>query len=534
MEYLRRLTHRIPSLLDNPRGVFLALFLFCLLLYGNSFQNEFLLDDDLALSGPRGVARQSLTEMFTYGQGDFYRPVGHVFLWLCSQAFGVNYAGYHAANFFFFYTVGALFFHLTEQLTKDRRAAFLTAVLYLAHPINAMQVNYITASVITTFVFLQQGSLIFFLYCLKSLRKEPYILSVICFVLALFAHEMSLIFPAFIFCAALFIGHRPVRESLALSAPYAGLSLAYFLFRLNYFSLGGTVGAASLVIPRMTAYTATTAELVGWYVSKLFVPSNIIFIWNQDMAADFRVTKAIAGITIAMVTPAVIFFLRKKGVKALAVSIFVLGLIPVGVAGFTYYPKTTAIIEPHWFYFSSIGFFMTLAYCFLSVRERFGSRVFVILLILVLSVWGYLVREQNKQWRDQETYCRYWLSLNRKNLTPYYGLGKALLKKGEFQQAIQYFREGITTTTIYNPMILADMGYAEWRAGHNENAMHYFTLVLKLDPQYAQTHYYLSQYYLSQNDYQPAIESLQRAVALYPRNEDYSQLLSQVISVHGL
>jgi len=512
--------------LNTPRIIFPFLFLVCLIFYANSFHNEFLLDDHLVLFGPGGVAHKSFADLFTNYQGDFYRPIGHIFLWLSYQLFGSDPFGYHFANFLFFYVIGLLFFHITQKLTNDRPLAFLTALLYLVHPINSMLVNYITASVITTFVFMLQCSLICFIYYMIKPRRWLYCLSLFLFLLALASHEMSMIFPVFIFCALFLIYDFGAKRSLWFSSPYFGMSFAYFLFRLKFYSLAGSVKAMSLILPKFTVYVATVVDLIGWYIGKLIAPFNIIFLWNQGISTHFVMGKLVAVVGVVAAIMYLIFVSWKKGIKAFALSIFMLGFIPVGVASFTYYPSVTPIIEPHWFYFSSIGFFIILAKCFLSLKEKTNFNLFLILVVVVVGAWGLLLRENNTKWQTQETYCRYWTSLNDKNLTAHYGLGKALMEKGDFTQAIRYFRNGITVTGIYNPMILADMGYAEFRSGNDKNALHYFNLVLELDPHYAPTHYYLSQYYLSKDDYRSAKESIQSAIAFYPENRAYHQLSS--------
>ena len=75
------------------------LFFVCLLAYGNSLQNDFILDDYRILFSEKGIQHlKSIASLFTDSQNGFYRPVGHIGLWLTYLAFKKNPVGYHLVN----------------------------------------------------------------------------------------------------------------------------------------------------------------------------------------------------------------------------------------------------------------------------------------------------------------------------------------------------------------------------------------------------------------------------------------------------
>jgi len=156
---------------DHPCGLVAALFFACFLAYANSFMNGFMMDDHIALFGQTGVENRSLVQILSQDLGGFYRPVGLSILWAVCQLAHHNPTGYHAANFFLFFLMVFLFFKLFEKLTGDRPLAFLAALLYAVHPLNGMIVNYMTASLLATFVLCTQASLLSFIHFFERGKK---------------------------------------------------------------------------------------------------------------------------------------------------------------------------------------------------------------------------------------------------------------------------------------------------------------------------------------------------------------------------
>lgn len=197
-------------------------------------------------------------------------------------------------------------------------------------------------------------------------------------------------------------------------------------------------------------------------------------------------------------------------------------------ASFAYFPASEPIVEPHWFYFSSIGFFLIVAKAILELKEKINFRLWAVFLFCLLMGSFVLLRENNTRWKNQETYCRYWLSLNQKNMTPFYGLGKSLLGKGDYKQAIIYFERGLQSVNYVNAFILADLGYAEFLLGEEERAKQYYAAALRADPYYSVVYHYLGQFYLQKERYELAEAAYLKAIHLYAKDKRYYKYLSAI------
>lgn len=401
-----------------------------------------MLDDHVILFGEQGVSNKSLVKLFTEPQHLFYRPVGHLFLMASYDVFGHCEAAYHWANLLLFSGVGILFFYITYSLFQNTALAWLTALLYCVHPINSMLVNYVTVTVITTFVLTVQASFLLFIKYLDHDNKALYYGSILFFVLSLFSHEASLVYPLYLVGVLYFLRQASLKRIVGLCWPYAFLSVLYFLFRLEFFSLKAIVTAVAKVSPLFSVYISSVSNLIGWYFSKLIFPKGILFLWTGQWD-EKGLLLAVPKFFAVLLVVGWLIFRYWKDRKAFALAVFVIGFIPAFWATYAHFPFTDPFIEPHWFYFSSFGFFLLLADGILSLKGKINGKVWGVILLVVFGWNLFFLRQNNVQWKSQESYCRYWISLNQGNMTPFYGLGKALLAKGDYPAALELFEKGM-------------------------------------------------------------------------------------------
>jgi hypothetical protein len=430
------------SISRRPFAVFLLIAFVGLLGYGNSLRNQFMLDDYVVLLGDRGVEHMSLGALLTSHTHIYYRPVGHLILLLSYHLFKRDPLGYHLVNLLLFIVMAYLFFVITQRLFYNRALGVLTALFIAVHPIYAMLVNYITASVLSTYVLTLQIS--FLLYIFYDGRRERvawYVLSLLFFIASMFSHEMSLMMPWYVACAAYFLRDRSWKIVIRDCVPYVILVVGYVIFRYQFSAVFGyMMKGVSLAFPAFAVYIYAVMNLIGWYIGKLFIPVQILFLWNVQTQQSYFVLEPLKFVVIVLALVYLIFYRWRRGIKPFALSVFVGGFLPCFWASYAYFPHTEPLIEPHWFYFSAYGFFLLIAHGLLSLRNVSRPWVWAMCVGALLSVHVFLLRQQNPLWRDQETYCRYWISLNQNNPAPYEALTATLMAQGRFLEAERYGR----------------------------------------------------------------------------------------------
>ena len=511
----------------NPWIIWGLLFGLCFVAYAPSLNNRFMLDDYVVLFGEMGVSNKTLGSLFNHMQFLFYRPVGHMFLMLSYHLFGKSFWGYHLANLMLFSVIAYMFFLITEILFKDRRLSCLVAVLFSLHPINGMLVNYVTANVISTFVIMLQLSFFCFLKFMGAKRKPYYFLSVLFYILSLLSHEMSMLMPLYLVCTLFFIHRIPVKKIVALTLPFFIITGIYLVFRLEMFSLKAPFTVSAFLLRQAPMiYISSIANLLLWYISKMIFPSNIIFLW-ADMA--FPDNSWWGFVQIGLAIGILFYFIFGRALKGLipfGLSIFCIGLLPVFCASYAHFPFAMPMIEPHWFYFSSFGFFLLLGHGLLALKKHLKRPwTWPVFILTILLCYFFLLQQQNAAWENEETYCRYWLRNNNRNMTPFYGLGEALLEKKEYQEALYYFQEGMEVAPRSSVYIYANIGYAYFLAGDYDQAQKFFMKALKQDWRYSVTHYYSGLLFLKQHHCAEAHKAFGQAKQLYPKDKRYDEYL---------
>jgi len=151
--------------------VFLFFLVLGLLLFYNSFNNKFLMDDYVSLSNPVwSSSKFILSQWNPYSHGDLdlldnhimtrdYRPLTYMVLNFCYSTFRDNLWQYHLFNLVLFAFAASLVYLLVETILGSYKLAFLTGLMYLIHPVNGHLVNYISSCLTIRFFLMKKKPL---------------------------------------------------------------------------------------------------------------------------------------------------------------------------------------------------------------------------------------------------------------------------------------------------------------------------------------------------------------------------------------
>ncbi len=419
----------------------LVLLLIGLLTYGNSLTNDFMVDDyGLILNNPEAQHIKFLASQFISGGGvagsnpAYYRPIPHILTLLCYLVFQANPIGYHTVNLVFFYICSLGLYGLLNVLFQNKKLAFLTSLLFLTHPINGVIVNYITATGYSVLIFSMLLSLTSFLMDLQKPQRGLYVVaSFLWFLAALLSHETAVAFPLYL-AAALFFVRYPLREIFWKSLPFFALVLIYLIFRWEFVSLKeGLWDKIPLFGISFGNYLATFSRLVAWYFSKLIFLKEIVLIWATPIVREHLLWWNLGLVVVVVVCVYCLGAPWKRDPKSFALSWMGIGLVPVGLGCF-FYPASGLVIEPHWLFFSSIGFFF-LANGLVQMEGNFSKNGARILGVLLLSIYVFNSRQYNALWADERRYCQAWMQASPGLKTAVFYLAGAHMRQREYKEA---------------------------------------------------------------------------------------------------
>jgi len=483
----------ISGFFEKRWFVYGLVFLLCWLAYSNNLHNGFMIDD-------RGLLQDAATgQMDLANPSDkHFRPVAYFIFVILYHLFGDNPFGYHLMGILFFYLNCLVMFTLWTRLMQDRKIALAATALFSVHPMNVMMASHITSSVISLYALFMQWGALFFLYFLSSEKKPFYVLSLMAFVIAVFCHEITLILP---FYLALFLLYKRYhwREVFLKTSIFWILAVPYILFRMYFASLQQNVlhHVSDLKISFLS-YFSTYGEIVFWYLQKMIVPMDITMIYNVPIVFENTVFLTLRWAVLFSVIGYGGIYLLKEAKLRMAFLFFLLGFIPVGLACLTM-PFLGLIIQPQWFYFSSMGFFVLIGSVFLTGRGGALRTFRFILLAVTLIFWGFMAREYNVRWKDEKSFSQDWLRIRSESPSANFYLGNAYFVEGDYGRAKKYFAKSFIQTSR-DAQTYTSLGLAELNLGNFDTAIDHFKAALKVNPRYAFAYNNMGLAYLRKGD----------------------------------
>lgn len=445
----------------------------------------------------------------------YYRPLQHSLIMVFYLFFRDSPVGYHCLNLFLFFFCAWLLYFLLNLILKDENAALLTAVLFCVHPINGIIVNYITAFVFAlqvaamllsfTFFWLAQG---------KKMKLVYYSLSLLFYAASFLCHETALILPVYVMAGLFLIKRYDFKRILKLSVPYFIVLAGYLVFRWHTASLKTSiVDKATTGDFALVNYLATFFKLIFWYLQKFFLFKGIVFIWITPLVKDTLLWLMLGA---ALIFGAVLFiyFYRSRQNFVLALVWFSLGLAPVSLA--TFFQKHVGfMMEPHWVIFGSIGLFLLTALFLIELKNKINIGVWYGVVSLLVVTLIIMSRTYNGLWKNEKTYCQYWIGINPEYRSLKFHLASAYLDEGNWQEAQKLFRESLENQfTDYQTYI--NLGLIDLGNNNLDSAVDNFKKALVYNPNSALAYDDLGVAYLRKQDSGGAKIAFLKSLTLNP------------------
>jgi len=507
---------------------FCLLFVVGLLVYSNSFNNKFLMDDYTFLDNPltnstkniwsqwNPYQRQVLGVNDTHEILGYYRPLAHMLLGFSYSTFGNHFFYYHFLNLFLLVLASSMIFLLIEQVTSNSSLSFCAAIFYLIHPMNGIIINYISASVFACQIIFTLATILLLWSALERKNSQfLYFLSLFSSFLSLFWNESGVMIPFYVAIFILLFGKQSLPQKMLLLFPYFLIVFSYLVFRCFFISLNGTVfNQISAFHLNVWEYLANLFLVYAWYVCHLFYPWGIVMSWTTPIVKDHVFWYA-SGMLLFIVL-ALLLFIRyaKEKICQWGLLWFFIGFIPVSIAAFRRPDSGGALIEPHWFIISFIGFSLLVS-CFclfiFTQKREFG---FCLIAVLILG-WGLAAHANNKLWANQKTYALYWSKEDPSLKSAYFYLAQAYQGEGDFDQSIKYYRLALagypSDVEIYNNLGVIDQNKGDWKEAELD-----YRKVLKIDPSLAVGYNNLASIYFHEDKLDQAQENFNRSLTLDP------------------
>jgi tetratricopeptide (TPR) repeat protein len=521
------------------------------LLYINTIHNEFVFDDIQLI--PKNKWIRSLTNLpdilgITSGILH-YRPIREISYMIDYQFTGLDPVGYHLFNIFYHILTSYLVFLIASHISKDKKVAWITAILFIAHPIQTESVTYMSGrrDILSALFFLM--GFYFFLKQRESPSKKYLFLIFLSYILSLFSKEMGVTLPALLLLYDLLKkssyenteGKTFSNSFQGFLSKIRGILKRYWAFYLALFLVallftvykvvlknpshqegfyGGTVSSNFLTVFRIWVF----------YIKILILPISL------NAAHSFPISRSIfefrtflsVCILLAIFT-FLIKLMRRKEIYSFSGFWFFVTLLPVSHI----FPHHELLAE-HYLYLPSFGFSMALGSLFVDFlrKERLKPFLYSFLTGLLLF-YSYQTIHRNLDWKNGFTL---WADAGKKSpdsSRATLNLGISYMFRGEYDKAIEKLRTSIQIKSD-NPKAYNNLGVICLEKMDFDQAITEFKKAISYDPHYADAHNNLAKTFALKEWIDEAIEEERKAITFNPTVAEYHFNLAKLYEIKGL
>jgi len=441
--------------------VFVGFLIVGLLLYGNTFSNEFIWDDyEGVVYNDYIKDRSHFPEYFTQSlvsgagmENNYWRPLV-LFSFYADYKLGeLDVFWYHLQNIFWHILATSLVYVFLREISLQKWKAFLVALLFLIHPLQTEAVTYISGRADMMFGFFVLLSLIGAVKYIKtdSYRKYLYYLgSVICFGLALLAKERGILVLPLVAGYFFLLTDFAWRRKFFLISPFVAIGVGYLVLRatvlhfvsdFNTVIVGGVDFQTLNILQQATLYL----KVIGLYFWLIFVPIKLHMIRVVNLEGGFwNGYVIIGGIVVMMIVLSGVYFLKKNRRR----EVFFLYWILITLFPSFYTFKMQGYVGEHWLYLVLPGVFVFLVEGYEWILKKWCSKVICKRMVVILGVCflallsGGTVK-RNKEWARAIDFYEINIKRGGASAVIYNNLGIAYAKESEYDKSLMMYSKAL-------------------------------------------------------------------------------------------
>ena len=398
-----------------------------LALYAGTLWNGFVWDDLLT-----AVPSRPLGEVLTQRTGMYYRPLVMLSFALDRAVWGDLPAGFHLTNLLLHVAAAGLLATLAAAVGLGAGASLAAALVFLAHPVQPEAVTYVSGR---TDVLCALFALLGFLAWRRA--RGPFdawaVAAGAAFAAALLSKEAAVLLPL----ALLLPGAHPVASPPRPILPIAVAGVWAVLL--------ATRAAPALLLADLPARLPTIAMAALEYARLLVWPSGL------HLERFTAVTGTSPGTAVTILTASLallaglVLLARRAPAGWLFLAIALLAYAPVsGIV--PVYPAiaTRALFTPeHFLYLPLLGLVpLVIGFVARAWPPRAAAALPAVVVTLV-AVWGAVVVDRNRDWRDEDTLFRHTIRWNPPTARVWFNLGNLALRRGHLEEAADRYRAAL-------------------------------------------------------------------------------------------
>ncbi|MGO9918989.1 MAG: tetratricopeptide repeat protein [Isosphaeraceae bacterium] len=445
----------------------------------------------------------SFSSQYRGAGGSFYRPLFWLSLSLDRHLWDLDPAGYHATNLLLHWLNGLLGFLLLRRLNVSLSVAAVASLVWLALPINAEAVAWISGRALPLACFFLLKSLLAGLAYLHSPSRRLLAAYAAACLAALLSHEAGVLALPFMVLVAFCRDRQFPPAWIKLCG--AGL-VAGVLYGVLRQMAGAQLSPGRAMLP---AAGAIFAKYLYWMVLPLHM--SIERSTSLPRAEPLPMFAASGLLLVLLVS--LIALKRKQPAVAAGLVWLVVGMLPF--CGLIHLYQGMA---ERYTYLASMGLAFVAAALAWQLRSRIGLYRIAVGVICIWVLWGaWRLNARVLDWRDEETLYRTSLEATPASSILLYNLGVVAAESGRSDEAAGYYRRALTLNPRYASAAL-NLGNILRTQGHLPEAIAQYQAAIALDPKSQDAWMNLGNVYLETGSTANARTAYQQAISLKPKS----------------
>ncbi len=533
-------------------------FVLAVLLYGNTLNNQYALDDFAVIFDNSNVNRgfegikDILTTNMLHGISGFndglYRPVATLTFAIEVGLFGENPTISHLINILLFGGISLLLFKNLKEILPENllSVAFFATAIYVFHPIHTEVVaNIKSRDELFASIFLL-GSLWYFIQALINRKKGAYLFAFLLYVFALFSKESAITYFAVIPLLLWIHPSVKIKQLLMPSAAMLLLSISFYgLHSYIISSMDRPVDAGLFELlnnpivgvndPSIRYGTAFYLQVL--YLTKLLFPVELLhdYSYNLIPTISLGTAKGISGLLIIIgLVGSAIYGVIKRNLLGIMAAFYLLGIavvsqliIPIG-----------ALFAERFLFVPSMAFCVVIAFI-LNLLLAKKQIVLNITLAVILFLFGIKTVDRNGDWKNNQTLYAADIVAGGASARINYNYGSTLTQLGNsvrdkvkkqayYRESAIYLQKAIEIYPEYWDAY-NNLGLVYKNNNQLDLAENVFDLLLKKNPNYTKGYYNQATVQLAAEKGKAALENF----IIYSKTTPSAQVYSSMGTIAG-
>jgi tetratricopeptide (TPR) repeat protein len=506
-------------------------------IYSNSFNCSFHFDDMIQIVNNPDI--RNLADFKAWWNSSPSRPVGMVTFALNYHFNQLDVRYYHFVNLIIHLINSYLVWWLTvlifsspamkdQPIARNKKVlAFLTALLFVSHPLATQSVTYIVqrlASMVAMFYFL---SLALYMKARLSDKGDVsktllFIASLVSAVLAMLTKENAFTLPFAILLIEFFflttkkkfaINFRDYRIILFILALLGIIIIIPLKVSFNIFKpIAPTEGHTYTVTP--VNYLLTQFTVIVKYIQLLFLPINQKFIYDFPISNNFFEMRTLLSflVLISLIISAIFSF---KRFRIISFGIFWFFLTLSIESSFI--PISDIIFE-HRTYLPSFGFFLIISSGIYYLLWNKNKYLAISIFVIIIGSNSFLTFMRNYIWKDELTFWNDNVTKKPNLSTALMNRGLAYATLGQWEKAIDDYSKAIENAPIdaetYDNRGVAYCTLEQWGKAIDD-----FSRAIKIDSNFLRAYYNRGITYGRIGQLDKSIADYSRIIQIYPKSD---------------